>query len=333
MSVDDQARRPEAPKTPRPSVAVAPASPETVDSTVRIQHMPPVVGAPEGRREIPNSDDLDPTAVIAAPAAAPIRGTGPRPTPWWEQGPTGLAPGPVRRAAGPPFPVPGPRPIPPGVSRSERSPQWPGKGPHPNGLNRPTGYPGAPTWGTPPRWSPATGPRMPAGGAGADWSHLWPGVDAFRIAAPRPVPRPIQLSFVLWMTVAGLTVASAVMQMIRIVSGGDSAGFGLVVFNLLFGLVVAVGAAHLRLGHAWARVVNTVIGVFLGIGLLWLLFPLLVIMALVVGVSSAGFAGGGAVLLMFGMLVLFSIASLGFIATAVGFMYRAESNAFLAGRR
>jgi hypothetical protein len=174
---------------------------------------------------------------------------------------------------------------------------------------------------------------MPAGGAHADWSQLWPGVDAFRIAAPRPVPRPIQLSFVLWMTVAGLTAASAVMQMITMVSGGDSAGFGLVVFNLLFGLVVAVGAAHLRLGHAWARVLNTIIGILLGIGVLWLLFPLLVIMALVVGASAAGFPGGGAVLLMFGMLVLFSIASLGFIATAVGFMYRAESNAFLAGRR
>jgi hypothetical protein len=174
---------------------------------------------------------------------------------------------------------------------------------------------------------------MPAGGAGADWSHLWPGVDAFRIAAPHPVPRPIQLSFVLWMTVAGLTVASAVMQMITMVTGGASAGFGLVVFNLLFGLVVAVGAAHLRLGHAWARVLNTVIGVFLGIGLLCVLFPLLALMALVVGAASAGFAGGGAVLLTLGMLVLFSIASLGFIATAVGFMYRVEANAFLAGRR
>jgi hypothetical protein len=83
----------------------------------------------------------------------------------------------------------------------------------------------------------------PSGSGGIEPRTLWPGRAAFRIPQPHPVPDEIQKSFLLWMSVAALTVLGLLVNLILAAVSG-TAFDGSAIIDLLIGALLAFGAAH-----------------------------------------------------------------------------------------
>lgn len=168
---------------------------------------------------------------------------------------------------------------------------------------------------------PPPGYQQPGGTPSAE--ELWPGADAFKVAAPSGVPKDIQISFLMWMALAGLLVLLFILGLIGSASSGVGVGLGSNIIGLLLGLGAAYGAVMMRAGKAWGRIVAAVCGGILG------LFLLIGLIALLGAIGLIGGAFGGSVVLIIIIPLLIVVVGLGLIIAGMVFMFRPAANAYL----
>jgi hypothetical protein len=128
-------------------------------------------------------------------------------------------------------------------------------------------------------------------------------------------PRPLELSFRLWIVVVTLVVLN---QVVTLIQGG-----GLGVPTLALAAVIAVGAVQMRAGRNWARILTGIAGCVLGILLLLVIVSFLGLLPLL-----GRLPGAQAGLVIVNLLLL--IIVLAMIVAAIVLMFRPEANGYFA---
>ena len=162
----------------------------------------------------------------------------------------------------------------------------------------------------------------PSGPGSQPQQSWWPGSDAFRIKPTREVPADIQRSFLLWMGVAGLVLLGFVITLSTLGSGFVNP-YG-AVLNLIFAAAIVYGAAQMRLGKAFGRLLTAIVGGVLGI---------LQLIGLLSALSFFGTIGslfGGAFIGLLVVGIIFSLACCALIVAAMVYMFRPEASQYLS---
>ncbi|MGQ0480025.1 MAG: hypothetical protein ACT4O0_03200 [Pseudonocardia sp.] len=148
------------------------------------------------------------------------------------------------------------------------------------------------------------------------------------------MPPEIQKSYLLWMSVVALALVNVILNLIR--AGVDgSGGTGSAFVMLLLAAVLAYGAAYVRLGYPWARVLNTVMAAIVGMILLTVILSLFGLIVFYVIAVAAGFPDGGLVVSFFlvGLVVALMIGLLVALGMATVSMYKQPASQYLAPSR
>lgn len=247
------------------------------------------------------------------------------------------APPPPGRRSGPRVPGPGPQPSFSQPSTPQQTPWW---------IQRPTppishAIPARAWSAQPSYWLPQSSehantgtPQFTGPVAGVQLDMLWPGKHAFALKQPRPVPHEIQKSFLLWVGAAGLTAALMIVSVFgQLASTGGSLGGPFVL--MVFGAALLYGAAMMRQGHSWARILNLVLGFIAS----WILLSCLLLIGGIFTVLSAAASTGydlpgstSLALLISVVSGLAILATLAAIITATVCMFKRPANEYLSTR-
>ncbi len=131
-------------------------------------------------------------------------------------------------------------------------------------------------------------------------------------------PRPVELSFRLWIVAAVLVVLN---QVVTLIQGG---GVGVPVLALA--AVIVIGAFLMRAGRNWARILTGIAGSVLGVLLLLVIVSFASLLPLLGRLPGET---AGLVIVNIGLLVV----ELAMIVTAIVLMFRPEANSYFAAEK